>query len=104
VETQVIVFNQFHNSFGNFRYDIDRRSGRRNIGYDRDIVSHYDKFFQDDGKVSFDDFGFKGRDVGKNSVFVDGFNWDDSKSSDSVRLAFEASESARKGTSKFVDF
>ena len=40
-----------------------------------------------DGNLSNNNFGFKGSDVGNNSVVVSGNNWDNNTSPDAVKKA-----------------
>jgi len=100
VETQTVVLEQWRSSIRSFHHDLGRRS-KRHVGYDRDIVSHHDKFFNHDGSLNVDDWGFHGRDVGSHYIVPEGHNWDDRTSPNSVHLAFKAAEDARKGTSVF---
>jgi len=100
VETQVVVFEQFHSGLGSFKGDL-RRVSSRHVGYDRDIVSHYSNIIGQDGSVSTDDWGFSGADVGKSTVVVDGCNWDDSKSYLSVNSAYLGSRRAHRLSSGY---
>ncbi|KAF4604550.1 hypothetical protein EYR40_003324 [Pleurotus pulmonarius] len=93
VETQTIVFQQFHASFNNFDHDLRRISGHQ-VGYDSNIVNHFSDIIGHDGSLSSHDFGFSGRDVGSHTVVVGGHNWDDSRSPRSVGLAYNAARSA----------
>ncbi|KAJ8502386.1 hypothetical protein ONZ45_g1921 [Pleurotus djamor] len=93
VETQTIVFQQFHASLGHFSGDLRRQSGHR-VGYDSNIVSHFPSIVGSDGSLSSDNFGFSGSDVGKSTVVVGGSNWNDQSSPSSVESAFEAASSA----------
>jgi len=93
VETQTIVFEQFHASLGGFSQDLRHKSDHQ-VGYDRNIVNHYGDFYGSDGSLSTHDFGFKGSDVGSSTVVVGGSNWDDSTSPASVESAFSAAQEA----------
>ncbi|KAL0952034.1 hypothetical protein HGRIS_008678 [Hohenbuehelia grisea] len=91
VETQTVVFQQFHSSFGHFGNDLRRKSGHH-VGYDSRIVSHFgDLINEHDSSLSTHDFGFSGRDVGSHTVVVGGSNWDDHFSPSSVESAWSAS-------------
>ncbi|KAK7050960.1 hypothetical protein VNI00_005072 [Paramarasmius palmivorus] len=96
VETQTIVFSQFHGSLGLFSDDLRRRSGRL-VGFDQNVVGHFGEFFTADGSLTTHDFGFAGLDVGRNTVVVGGSNWDDKRSPSSVDSAFFSSQRARLG-------
>jgi len=93
VESQTIVFEQWHSGLRGFGRDLRRQSGRQ-PGYDREIAGHFNKIYNDDGNFNFDNWGFSGRDVGKNHVTVGGSNWDDSRSFTSVNEAYRASRDA----------
>jgi len=94
VETQTIVFQQYYSSLGFFSDDLRRRSGRH-VGYDDHIVSHYGSFYNSDGSLSTNDWGFHGTDIGSNFVVPSGSNWVDSTSHGSVDAAFFAARNAR---------
>ncbi|KAJ8509224.1 hypothetical protein ONZ45_g8588 [Pleurotus djamor] len=89
VETQTVVFQQFHASFNNFDHDLRRISGRH-VGYDSNIVSHFNDIIDESGSISTHDFGFSGRDVGSHTVLVGGSNWNDFTSPVSVGRAHSA--------------
>ena len=97
VETQTVVFEQFHSSLGLFSHDLRRTSGLH-VGFDGGITSHFSDFFEEDGSLSADDFGFSGRDLGSNTVIIGGSNWDTETSPESVALAYSASRSAFYGS------
>nr|GAT60786.1 predicted protein [Mycena chlorophos] len=63
VETQVIAFEQFYQSMGYFSDDLRRHSGYQ-VGYDQNIVSHFDDWYNSDGSLCTDDWGFQGSDIG----------------------------------------
>jgi hypothetical protein len=86
VESEVILLQQHESAFKDFYSDIFRSRGRQ-VGFDRDVVSHWNKFFNGDGSLNVDDWGFKGSDIGRNFVEVDGFNWDSSISPSRTRDA-----------------
>ncbi|KAF9267716.1 hypothetical protein L218DRAFT_984626 [Marasmius fiardii PR-910] len=96
VETQTIVFSQYHASLGNFYDDLRRHSGLK-VGYDDNIASKFGEVVGSDGSLSTNDLGFSGQDVGSNTVEVGGSNWDDKKSPDSVDAAYFAAQSAKFG-------
>jgi len=93
VETQTIVFEQFHSSLGGFSHDLRRSSGHQ-VGYDSNIVSHYGSLVHSDGSLNVDDWGFSGHDVGSHTVVVGGSNWVDSSSPVSVNNAYNAAHDA----------
>ncbi|KAG7089607.1 hypothetical protein E1B28_011273 [Marasmius oreades] len=96
VETQTIVFSQYHSSLGNFYDDLRRHSGLK-VGYDDKVAGKFGDIVGSDGSISTQDLGFKGTDVGSNVVEVGGSNWDDKKSPDSVDSAFFAAQGAKFG-------
>jgi len=93
VETQVIVFEQFHSSLGSFSHDLGRNSGHQ-VGYDRTISSHLGSIVGSDGSLSSTDFGFSGHDVGSQTVVPSGSNWNDQTSPASVNDAINAAHNA----------
>ncbi|KDQ32489.1 hypothetical protein PLEOSDRAFT_1073060 [Pleurotus ostreatus PC15] len=93
VETQTIVFQQFHASFGAFNHDLRRISGHR-VGFDSRIANHFSELVDERGLISTHDFGFSGLDVGKHTVVVGGHNWDDFRSPYTVELAHRAARNA----------
>jgi hypothetical protein len=93
VETQTIVFEQFHASLGHFKRDLNRYSGYQ-VGYDSNIVGHFNDFYNSDGSLSTYDFGFSGHDIGSHVVTVGGSNWVDATSPISVGHAFDAAKQA----------
>ncbi|PPQ68662.1 hypothetical protein CVT25_012316 [Psilocybe cyanescens] len=93
VETQTVVFEQFHSSLHGFSRDLRRFSGR-DVGYDSDISSHFSNFYGSDGSLSTDDWGFSGSDLGHSYVVPSGNNWDSSRSFGSVGNAYKAARSA----------
>ncbi|KAF5360767.1 hypothetical protein D9756_004699 [Leucocoprinus leucothites] len=93
VETQTVVFEQFHASLGNFRHDISRSSGHQ-VGFDSGIASHFGSLCNSDGSLSTSDLGFKGSDCGSQTVIVGGSNWNDASSPSSCGAAFSAASSA----------
>lgn len=100
VETQTIVFEQYHRSLGGFRHDLTRGSGRH-VGYDNNIASHFDKIYRPDGSFCEDDWNFRGTDVGSD-YFVPSSNWNEETSYDSVGKAFQSANFATFG-SRFED-
>ncbi|KAJ7170655.1 hypothetical protein C8R43DRAFT_58891 [Mycena crocata] len=93
VETQVIVFEQYYQSLGNFHGDLRRYSGHH-AGYDRNIVSHFGKIYNSDGSFCDDDWNFTGRDIGREIAVVGKNNWNDETSHRSVDLAYYTSKNA----------
>jgi len=92
VETQTIVFEQFHSSLHGFSRDLRRDSGR-DVGYDSDISSHFSSIYNSDGSLSNNDFGFSGSDLGHSYVVPSGSNWG-TNSFTSVGNAYKAARSA----------
>ncbi|KAF8149981.1 hypothetical protein B0H34DRAFT_170803 [Crassisporium funariophilum] len=97
VETQTVVFEQFHSSLHGFSRDLRRFSGR-GVGYDSNIASHFSSIVSSDSSISSNDFGFSGSDLGKSYVIPSGNNWDNSRSYGSVGNAYRA---ARTAVTKF---
>lgn len=93
VETQTVTFEQFHASLGLFSHDL-RRTSDLHVGFDSSIASHFSDFFEEDGSLSTEDFGFTGHDLGLNTVVVGGSNWNAETSPASVGAAFSAARSA----------
>ncbi|KAF9491853.1 hypothetical protein BDN71DRAFT_1452311 [Pleurotus eryngii] len=73
VETQTIIFQQFHASFGSFNDDLRRVSGHC-VGFDSSIADRFSKLVDGGGSISTHDFGFLGLDVGKHTVVIGGHN------------------------------
>jgi hypothetical protein len=92
VETQTVVFEQFHSSLHGFSRDLRRYSGR-GVGYDSGISSHFNNFYNSDGSLSNSDFGFSGSDLGHSYVIPSGNNWG-SRSRSSVNSAYSSARSA----------
>ncbi|KAF8895482.1 hypothetical protein BD779DRAFT_1609027 [Infundibulicybe gibba] len=93
VETQTIVFQQFHASLGSFSSDLTRQSGHQ-VGYDSSIASHYGSIYNSDGSFNSQDLGFSGSSVGSSTVVPSGSNWNDQTSPASVGAAYSAAQSA----------
>ncbi|KAF7314295.1 Amidohydro-rel domain-containing protein [Mycena kentingensis (nom. inval.)] len=91
VETQTIVFQQYHASLGSFSHDLTRSSGHA-VGYDHDIASHFENIYNSDGSLSDYDFGFKGSDIGSH-YYTPSSNWGDNSYS-SVGSAYQAAQIA----------
>ncbi|KAJ7268616.1 hypothetical protein C8J57DRAFT_1131487 [Mycena rebaudengoi] len=98
VETQTIVFQQYHRALGGFHHDLTRGSGRH-VGYDNSIVSHYGQIYNSDGSFNTEDWGFKGTDVGSN-YYSPSSNWNEETSYDSVGKAYQAAHFATFDWSK----
>ncbi|KAG7086499.1 hypothetical protein E1B28_002452 [Marasmius oreades] len=94
VETQTVVFSQFHASLGNFYSDLRRQSGKQ-VGFDDKIAGKFPDLVQSDGSLSTNDLGFTGSEVGSNTVVPAGSNWNDNTSPNSVDSAYFAAQSAR---------
>ncbi|KAJ7593077.1 hypothetical protein C8J56DRAFT_780192 [Mycena floridula] len=99
VETQTVVFEQFHASLGSFRGDLRHVSGNH-VGYDSHIASHFGDIFGSDGSFSTSDFGFTGHDLGSSTVTVGGSNWNDATSFESVNSAYLTSRHAHSDFSR----
>ena len=84
-------------SVGHFSGDLRRYSGHQ-VGYDSQIASHYNDFYNSDGSLSTSDWGFSGSDVGSHYVVPSGNNWQDSSSHASVDSAYGAAKSAYVST------
>ncbi|KAF9462980.1 hypothetical protein BDZ94DRAFT_1322073 [Collybia nuda] len=93
VETQTIVFEQFHSSLGGFSSDLRRNSGHQ-VGFDHNIASHFGSIVDSDGALTSGDLGFSGHDVGSQTVVVDGSNWNDQTSPATVNDAFSQARDA----------
>ncbi|KAF8158111.1 hypothetical protein B0H34DRAFT_442184 [Crassisporium funariophilum] len=93
VETQTVVFEQFHASLGLFSHDLRRTSGHH-VGFDSSISNHFSDIVSSDSSLSANDFGFSGHDLGSNTVVVGGSNWDASTSPASVGAAYSAAHAA----------
>lgn len=87
VESQTVVFEQFHPNLHGFSRDLRRFSGR-GVGYDSGIVSHFGDFFE-----SVNDWGFSGYDLGRSYIIPSGSNWG-SNSHFSVNSVYSAARSA----------
>lgn len=94
VETQTIVFEQFHASLSSFGSDITRQSSR-SAGYDSSISGHYNNIVNSDGSLSNNDLGFSGQSNGLNTVVPSGGNWNNATSPASVGAALNATRVAR---------
>ncbi|KAJ7599426.1 hypothetical protein C8J56DRAFT_849547 [Mycena floridula] len=93
VETQTVVFEQFHASLGHFSSDLRRSSGHQ-VGYDSSIASHYGDLYNSDGSLSTHDLGFSGHDLGSHYSTYSGSNWVDGSSQVSVGSAYDLAKSA----------
>ncbi|KAJ3498943.1 hypothetical protein NLJ89_g10156 [Agrocybe chaxingu] len=93
VETQTIVFQQFHESIGHFGGDIRHKSSK-GAGYDKSIASQYSNIVNSDGSLNTTDLGFSGKDNGNNYVVPTGSNWNNQTSPASVDAAYNATKSA----------
>ncbi|KAF8817035.1 hypothetical protein BYT27DRAFT_7153528 [Phlegmacium glaucopus] len=93
VETQTIVFEQFHSSLSLFSHDLRRTSGHH-VGYDSNIASHFSDICSSDNSLTNHDLGFTGHDLGSSTVVVGGSNWNDATSPSSVGSAYGAARKA----------
>jgi len=93
VETQTVVFEQFHASLGSFSRDLRRYSGYQ-VGYDSNIAGYYGDIVGSDGSLSTNDLGFSGYDIGNNTVVPSGNNWNPSTSPASVGSAYDQAQGA----------
>ncbi|KAF8903114.1 hypothetical protein CPB84DRAFT_1845946 [Gymnopilus junonius] len=93
VETQTIVFEQFHASLGSFSDDLRRTSGH-SVGFDTGIASHFSSIISRSGSLSTNSFGFSGSDLGKQYIVPSGSNWNPSTSPASVGAAYSAAQAA----------
>ncbi|KAG6855589.1 hypothetical protein H0H87_000470 [Tephrocybe sp. NHM501043] len=93
VETQTIVFEQWHSGLHGFSRDLRRHTDHQ-VGFDSHISSFYNQFFSSDGSLSNHDFGFTGHDLGHETVLVSGHNWDDNRSPASVEDAYRTTRDA----------
>jgi hypothetical protein len=96
VETQTVTFEQFYSSLHGFSRDL-RRDSHRDVGYDSGISSHFSNFYNSDGSLSNDDWGFSGSDLGSSYVVPSGNNW----GSNSFSSVGNAYKEARLAISKF---
>lgn len=93
VQTQTVVFEQFHSGLGAFKGDLRHISGHK-VGYDSAIAGHYGSLFEGDGSFTTNDLGFSGQDIGAHTVLVSGSNWDDATSFSSVNDIYGAARHA----------
>ncbi|KAJ6505975.1 hypothetical protein DFH09DRAFT_285533 [Mycena vulgaris] len=94
VETQTIVLAQHNGALKVFSDDIQRKTVTRQVGFDEQVAQKITTIVKDDGSLSVDDAGFKGSDVGKNTVVPAGNNWSDDSSPAKVKAALDAAQSA----------
>jgi hypothetical protein len=93
VETQTLVFEQFHAGLGFFRHDLDR-SSKRHVGYDAHIAGLYHGLFDRDGSLSTWDLGFRGHHVGRRVIVPSGHNWNDVTSPPIIKDLYEKTSKA----------
>jgi hypothetical protein len=91
-----VTFEQFYSSLHGFSRDL-RRDSHRDVGYDSGISSHFSNFYNSDGSLSNDDWGFSGSDLGSSYVVPSGNNW----GSNSFSSVGNAYKEARLAISKF---
>jgi len=93
VEVQTIVLSQYTASLQSFMDDVTHVSDRH-VSFDSSIASQITNLCDSDGELSTGDLGFLGNDIGSNSVIVQGSNWNDLTSPESVSSAFQACQEA----------
>jgi len=93
VETQVIVFEQYHRNTQRHRDDLRRDQGRM-AGYDSNIASHYSNMLDSNNQLTTNDLGFNGQSVGNSTVVLGGTNWNNSTSPQSAMNAYNAVQSS----------
>jgi hypothetical protein len=94
VETQTIVFEQYHASLGGFSRDLRHHHSGHRVGYDTYISGYYGRIVGSDGSLTYDDYGFNGNEVGSHYDYVDGSNWNNDTSYVSVGDAYGLAKSA----------
>ncbi|KAF8071979.1 hypothetical protein FPV67DRAFT_1483366 [Lyophyllum atratum] len=93
VETQTIVFEQWHSGLHGFSRDLRRHTGHQ-VGFDRRICGHFSEIFGSDGSFSNHDFGFTGHDIGRETIVVGGHDWEENRSRTTVEDAYRSSRDA----------
>jgi hypothetical protein len=94
VEVQIIIIQQFTGGFQAFEQDLFRSNGQE-PGFDREIAKFGSQLsFDAEGKFNIQDFGFNGGDIGKNIIIIINDNYDSDSSPQSIKNAFDISESA----------
>jgi len=95
VEVQIIILQQFTGGFDNFFNDLNRFNGQQ-PGFDKEISKFGNQIFDVDGGFKDQDFGFNGKDIGKNIIIIINDNWDDDRSPESAKSAFDISGQAKQ--------
>jgi hypothetical protein len=103
VETQVIVFQQFHSGLGRFKGDLRRVSGFR-AGFDNGIAGRFRDIFNERGDLTDNHLGFNGLDIGRDTFIVGGSNWDDKTSFKNVNDAYLSARHAHRLANNRFDF
>jgi len=94
VQTQTIVLAQHNGALQVFSDDIQRKTVTRQIGYDESVAQKITTLVNSDGSLSANDAGFKGSDIGNNTVVPTGNNWQNDTSPALVQAALAAATSA----------
>ncbi|KAF7298670.1 Amidohydro-rel domain-containing protein [Mycena indigotica] len=92
VETQTIVFAQYHATLGGFFDDL-RRTSTHPVGFDAAIAAHFGSIQAEDGTLTTHDLNFTGADIGA-SYQVPTSNWDEKTSYSTVNKAYRAARIA----------
>jgi len=95
VEVQIIILQQFTGGFDKFFDDLNRFNGQQ-PGFDKEIAKFGNQIFDVDGGFKDQDFGFNGGDIGKNIIIIINDNWDDDRSPESAKAAFDISGQAKQ--------
>jgi len=98
VEVQIIIIQQFTGGFDAFANDLFRFNGQE-PGFDQEIAKFGNELsFDAEGKFNLQDFGFNGSDIGKNIIIIINDNYDSDNSPESIKSAFDISESAKQSS------
>jgi len=100
VEVQIIILQQFTGGFDIFFNDLNRFGGK-SPGFGKEIAKFGPQLFDFDGKFKIQDFGFSGKDIGKNIIIIINDNWDDDRSPQSAKNAFDISGKAKSSSLQF---
>ncbi|TFK28107.1 hypothetical protein FA15DRAFT_753676 [Coprinopsis marcescibilis] len=93
VEVQAIVLEQFRGGLDLFRRDLGRQNGRF-PGFDFQVANKFNDVFDERGNFKDIDFGFNGRDIGRQIILPGGHNWDAIRSPESLIRAQDAAKGA----------
>jgi len=99
VQTQTIVLAQHNGALQVFSDTIQRKTVAKQVGFDQTVAQKISTIVNSDGSLSTSDAGFKGSDVGQNTVVPAGNNWDDTSSPALVKAALDAAASATSSNS-----